>query len=121
MRVPALQQLGIPTVIDIYDPFPLESYHTFEGDEGKLKAYRNSTVVLDALTRCGDLFLCQRAAADWWLGVLQGAGRVNPATMNDDATLRRLIDELPYGFPSHPFAAQGAALARGPPLPRTIS
>ncbi|MCB0078306.1 MAG: glycosyltransferase family 4 protein [Anaerolineales bacterium] len=108
---PALQQLGIPTVIDIYDPFPLESYHTFEGDEGKLKAYRNSTVVLDALTRCGDLFLCaNERQRDWWLGVLQGAGRVNPATMNDDATLRRLIDELPYGFPSHPFAAQG----RGP-------
>jgi glycosyltransferase involved in cell wall biosynthesis len=39
---------------------------------------------------------------DFWLGQLTGVNRVNPATYDQDASLRALIDVAPFGLPSVP-------------------
>jgi glycosyltransferase involved in cell wall biosynthesis len=50
--------------------------------------------------RTGDFFICaSERQRDWWLGLLEASGRVNPATYQADPTLRGLVDVVPYGLP----------------------
>jgi glycosyltransferase involved in cell wall biosynthesis len=47
----------------------------------------------------GDFFICaSERQRDWWLGVLEASGRVNPYTFGEDPSLRRLIDVVPFGL-----------------------
>ncbi len=56
-----------------------------------------------AAMRLGDFFICaSERQRDWWLGLLEAHGRINPATYAADPSLRRLVDVVPYGLPSHP-------------------
>lgn len=82
-------------VIDGYDPFVAES----------LALGRSSvSSLLETLTQAnllGDFFICaSERQRDWWLGLLEANGRVNPHTFADDASLRSLVDVVPYGLPT---------------------
>jgi glycosyltransferase involved in cell wall biosynthesis len=39
---------------------------------------------------------------DYWLGVLSALGRINPYTHDQDQTMYRLIDVVPFGLPATP-------------------
>ncbi len=89
-------------VADIYDPFHLE---ILEQQRHRPNADRDSgsqaTVsALNLQLGRADFFLCaSEKQRDFWLGQLAGQGRVNPATYDDDESLRSLIDVAPFGIP----------------------
>ncbi|MGQ0601489.1 MAG: glycosyltransferase family 4 protein [Anaerolineales bacterium] len=101
-RYPFLRELSQPLVVDLYDPFLFETLeiHTARPLPEQLAYARHDLSVLDELLRRGDLFLCASdTQRDFWLGMLAGAGRINPQTFQADRTLRRLIDVAPFGLP----------------------
>ncbi len=99
---PFLVELGKPLVLDIYDPFLLAGLQR-EAEAGVLEQITAHEKCLEALSiqlRAGDFFLCAgERQRDYWLGMLSAMGRVNPYTYQQDPTLRRLIDVVPFGLP----------------------
>ena len=62
--------------------------------------YQNRLDILRRQCRAGDFFLCaSERQRDWWLGLLERQGRINPHTYRTDPSLRNLIDVVPYGLP----------------------
>lgn len=104
-RFPFLRSVDAPLVVDIYDPFLLESLPMLSR-EPVAERRRRHAETLDALTDLlvwGDYFLCSsEKQRDYWLGWLNALGRINPHTYDDDPTLRRLIDVVPFGVPDTP-------------------
>jgi glycosyltransferase involved in cell wall biosynthesis len=93
------QRDDLPVVVDLYDPFLIENLHYHH--ELGFEPYRTDHATWKLQLGRGDFFLCsssdQRFFYLGWLGAL---GRVNPAILDDDPTLTRLIAELPFGSPS---------------------
>ena len=102
---PQLAQAEAALVIDGYDPVLAEwlaiHAHLPLGDlhgpwQARYQAYQ-------AQFALGDFFICaSERQRDWWLGILEANGRINPATHRADPALRRLIDVVPYGLPATP-------------------
>jgi glycosyltransferase involved in cell wall biosynthesis len=81
-------------VIDGYDPFIAETLALGRGGTDNLLQ------TLTQATLIGDFFLCaSERQRDWWLGLLEANGRVNTHTFAEDASLRALVDVVPYGLP----------------------
>lgn len=102
-KFPFLAQSEAALVVDIYDPFLLETLPLLAGEPGEERNRRHGDI-LDALTDLlvwGDFFLCaSERQRDYWLGWLNAVDRINPTTYDDDPTLRRLIDVVAFGLPS---------------------
>lgn len=101
-----------PIVCDVYDPMHLEQLEQAKdlGLARWRRAVHGATAVLNEQLRRGDFFICaSEKQRDLWLGQLAGLGRVNPATYQDDGTLRRLIDVVPFGVTDeHPVRGRPA-------------
>jgi glycosyltransferase involved in cell wall biosynthesis len=100
-------------VVDLYDPFVLEGLpaHTGASREDRWNDHRGRARVLAEQMRDGDFFLCaSERQRDYWLGALSALDRVNPATYDDDPTLRRLIDVVAFGVPDDPPERRRPAL-----------
>ncbi len=113
-RHPEVASSRVPLVIDMYIPTHLENLE--RGGRGDAEYERDVahqvSVINDDLAR-GDFFLCaSERQRDFWLGALSYAGRVNPATYDDDPTLRRLVDVVPFGLPPDPPVPDGPVLRR---------
>ncbi len=100
-------QLGannVPLVIDGYDPLWAEWLASTQMDRSQQEAHwqtRLSNLTPQYLV--GDFFICaSERQRDWWLGILEATGRINPYTFRDDPSLRRLIDVVPYGLSDDP-------------------
>jgi glycosyltransferase involved in cell wall biosynthesis len=99
---PFLTTLGRPLVLDLYSPILLEGLQREAGADSlrKISSYENDLDALRFQLRVGDFFICaDERQRDYWLGVLSAVGRVNPYTHQQDPTLRRLIDLVPFGLP----------------------
>ena len=104
-RYPALAQGNAPLVIDAYDPFVLENLeiHASKPIDEQVAIHRSNLQVLVEQLQQGDFFVCaSETQRDFWLGALLALGRINPHTLSDDRTLRRLIDIVPFGLPGEP-------------------
>ena len=102
---PFLAELGVPLVVDVYDPFVLENMqiHFHETMLERERIHGSDLVVLNSQLWAGDFFLCaSEKQRDFWLGMLLALNRVNPYTYDSDETLRTLIDVVPFGLPSSP-------------------
>jgi len=102
---PFLAELNVPLVVDVYDPFVLENMpiHAHEAMLERERIHGSDLAVLNSQLWAGDFFLCaSEKQRDFWLGMLLALNRVNPYTYDDDETLRRLIDVVPFGLPSSP-------------------
>lgn len=98
-QIPALEVIGTPIVIDGYDPFIVETLY-LGGDVFGLQTVLAKAYLL------GDFFICaSERQRDWWLGILEAYGRVNPYTFGEDPSLRRLVDVVPFGLPEEPLRA----------------
>jgi glycosyltransferase involved in cell wall biosynthesis len=99
---PFLAEAGVPLVIDMYDPFLLASLHvgldcSLEERLALVEGYRCAHI---SQGRMADFIICaSEKQRDYWLGQLTILGRINPYTHDDDQTLRRLIDVVPFGLP----------------------
>ncbi len=100
---PQLAQTDIPLIVDGYDPHTFETLAMFAGTPHQAERHRERERVLLQQCRAGDFFICaSERQRDWWLGLLEASGRINAATYNDDPSLRRLVDVVPFGLPSVP-------------------
>jgi hypothetical protein len=112
-RHPVVAEVTKPLCIDMYIPTHLENLEPFgqAGSDDHIAAVAHQVGVIgDDLGR-GDFFLCaSERQRDFWLGYLSAIDRVNPATYDDDPTLRRLIDVVPFGLPAAAPAPDGPRL-----------
>jgi glycosyltransferase involved in cell wall biosynthesis len=89
--------------VDGYDPHTLETLALWADQPLRVRIDRHGErlAILQYQCQAGDFFICaSERQRDWWLGVLELCGRINPHTYDDDPTLRDLIDTVPYGLPS---------------------
>ncbi len=100
---PQLMQGRAPLVVDGYDPHPLETLALFAGTPEQAQRHQERERILRMQCRAGDFFLCaSERQRDWWLGLLEATGRVNAQTYQDDPSLRRLVDVIPFGLSAQP-------------------
>lgn len=97
---PELGQSQVPLVVDGYDPLFAE---WLELNRHRSDFEAQSAIRLRDLTHqylVGDFFICaSERQRDWWLGLLEANGRINPYTFREDASFRALVDVVPYGLP----------------------
>lgn len=98
---PWLGERDFALVVDLYDPFHLESLGVEKHRDMPDREYaiHHSVAELSAQVRIGDFFLCaSEIQRDLWIGHLAALGRVNPHTYDADGSLRNLIDVAPFGI-----------------------
>ena len=102
---PQIASSDVPVLVDIYDPFHLEGLE-LRKEEAPVERFataRSDTKILNEQLERGDFFVCASdKQRDFWLGQMTAIGRINPATYDQDASLRRLIDVAPFGLPTEP-------------------
>jgi hypothetical protein len=102
---PQLVQSDACLVVDGYDPLLIE-WLTLQRSPNNELLHDSWWHRMRALNRqylMGDFFLCaSERQRDWWLGLLEANGRLNPDTFGADPSLRNLIDVVPYGLPESP-------------------
>lgn len=92
--LPILSELSVPVIIDGYNPFVAESLIYKNTDLDALQSQLTQAYL------AGDFFICaSERQRDWWLGILEAHGRINRLNVQQDASLRNLIDVVPYGLP----------------------
>lgn len=108
-ELPELVASEIPIVVDLYDPFHLEALHRGGDDRvRRLDLLEGSLDNLRMQLARGDFFLCaSRSQRHLWLGHLGSAGRLNPATHEQDPAFRSLLALAPFGVDRQPFAPSG--------------
>lgn len=111
-RHPVIAESGKPLAIDMYIPTQLENLEpgARPSPEHEEAVAHQVAVVNEDLSR-GDFFICaHERQRDFWLGGLSFVGRINPSTYDDDQTLRRLIDAVPFGLPAQTPQHRGHVL-----------
>ena len=104
-QIPLLQDLGKPTIVDLYDPFELEKLAQSAVVEEQYHATldQESDASLSLEARIGDFYICaSERQRDFWLGILLANRRINTLTYAQDPTMRTLIDVVPFGMPPRP-------------------
>jgi hypothetical protein len=112
-RMPGLQDLGKPTIVDLYDPYELEklAQSAVLGREQWQRLDAEGLTDLQLQSALGDFFICaSERQRDFWLGSLLATGRVNMQTSAQDPTFRSLIDVVPFGIPDRLPQAQRSVL-----------
>ena len=102
---PELADVDAAVVIDGYTPYLAEHLSTWAHlpVAEQIPHWSLRLQILNRQYRVGDFFICaSERQRDWWLGLLEGAGRINPHTSAQDPSLRKLIDVVPYGVDDAP-------------------
>ena len=105
-KFPFLKNTRTRLIVDWYDPFYLENYYYYLDRPMEEQIEHNSTAIgmLNDLARIGDFFICgNERQRDLWIGILSANKRINPLTLKDDETLRKLIDVVGVGIPDRPL------------------
>ncbi|NKQ35999.1 MAG: glycosyltransferase family 4 protein [Chloroflexi bacterium] len=101
-----LANLDTAVVIDGYNPLLAESLAMSAASAAQQQPDTRHKAHLAAIYPqylLGDFYLCaSERQRYWWLGQLEVAGRINPATYQADPSLRNLVDVSPYGLPEEP-------------------
>ena len=87
-------------VADIYDPMHLEQLEQgkdLPGMDQFAEASHVTRVLNDQIERADFMLCASEKQRDFWLGQLAGVGRINPATYEQDASLRSLLAVVPFG------------------------
>jgi glycosyltransferase involved in cell wall biosynthesis len=101
-QFPALQDPGVPIIVDLWAPFVLENLAEFVGGslESRAARYQVSVAVINQQLQAGDFFVCaSERQRDFWLGMLVANNRTNPYVYAEDPTLCRLLSVVPFGLP----------------------
>lgn len=102
---PWLKDVPQCLVVDLYDPFQLESLEVekYKPLPERHAALANALRELSAQSVRGDYFICaSEKQRDLWIGHLALAGRVNPETYDADPSLRSLLGVVPFGTSDSP-------------------
>ncbi|GAH89850.1 unnamed protein product, partial [marine sediment metagenome] len=102
---PFLKNFKGKIIVDLYNPFNLESLEMFKDSnmEERIRIDKNNLNILKLQLTIGDFFICaSEKQRDYWIGMLNAVGRINPYSYDSDNTLRSLIDIVSSGIPSEP-------------------
>lgn len=102
---PFLRNFKGKIIVDLYNPFNLESLEMFKDSnmEERIRIDKNNLNTLKLQLSIGDFFICaSEKQRDYWIGMLNAVGRINPYSYDSDNTLRSLIDIVSSGIPSEP-------------------
>lgn len=109
LPVPTMRRLARTETRRVYDlsaPLHIENLalDARQGDERQPReALELNRLTQEVVLRTGDAFVCaSEAQRDLWLGALLQLGRVDHDRYAADATLRGLIDVVPFGIDSEP-------------------
>lgn len=108
---PWLAQSDVVLVVDLYDPFHIESLEVHSGEplDDRRWALEHARAELTFQLTRGDVFLCaSQRQRDLWIGHLAALGRVNPWTYDDDRDLDSLVRVAPFGVEEPPSPSPGA-------------
>jgi hypothetical protein len=102
-QFPQLMTCGKPLIMEATYPYTFEPLQ-INAHLPREQQWLNFPANLE-LTRLvalsGDFFFCaSQRQRDYWLGVLDTLGRINPDTYTLDPALYGLIDVVPFGLPS---------------------
>ena len=100
--MPPLTGSQAALVIDGYDPLLAEwlSMEVPRGHAEMIPWWQSRMRQLQPQYLAGDFYICaSERQRDWWLGLLEANGRINPWTFGQDPSLRRLVDVVAYGLP----------------------
>ena len=92
-------------VADIYDPMHLEVLEQGKGlqsDERYGQSVQTAEVLNDQIERADFMLCASDKQRDFWLGQLAALCRINPATYDEDASLRSLLAVAPFGIEDNP-------------------
>jgi glycosyltransferase involved in cell wall biosynthesis len=105
-QFPQIGESDAHIVIDGYDPLLAEwlALNVHLNPARREEMWRRRMAELNRQYLWGDFYLCaSERQRDWWLGLLEASGRINPMTYAGDPSLRNLVDLVPYGLDSrHP-------------------
>lgn len=110
---PLLKNFPGKIIVDLYNPFNLESLEMFKDHEiiERLRIDKNNNDIIKLQLSIGDYFICaSEKQRDYWTGMLGAMGRINPYSYDSDNTLRSLIDIVPFGIPSNPPKKAGMSI-----------
>ncbi len=102
---PFLKNFKGKIIVDLYNPFNLESLEMFKDSDmvERIRIDGNNLNILKLQLTIGDFFICaSEKQRDYWIGMLNAVGRINPYNYDSDNTLRSLINVVPSGIPSDP-------------------
>jgi glycosyltransferase involved in cell wall biosynthesis len=89
-------------IFDLYDPLNLESLEHLRqtAPDDRARDYAHVQAALHGQLATGDFFLCANSRQrDYWLGMLAGAGRLNPVTYAAGGhDLGNLLARVPMGI-----------------------
>ena len=116
---PWMGELGIPLVVDAYDPGLLETLERRRGEP--LNAQRDWVVaashhLVDALARADVVLVASDRQRHLVLGALATLGRLGPRVVAEDPALDSLVRTVPFGVSDAPAPA-GPSPLRGPDGP----
>jgi len=100
---PQLPTCGKPLILEATYPYTFESlhFHAQEPREQQLDSFKVHLGTMRQLGLAGDFYFCaSQRQRDYWLGVLDVLGRINPDTYAADPSLYSMIDIIPFGLPS---------------------
>jgi glycosyltransferase involved in cell wall biosynthesis len=101
-KYPQISRVSATIVIDGYNPLLMEwlalvAHHPMDV---QIESWPDRMQQLTNQCLIGDFFLCaSERQRDWWTGMLEAHGRINPYTFQDDPSLRRLVNIVPFGLP----------------------
>ncbi len=101
---PYLRNFKGRIVVDLYNPFNLESLEMYrnENEAERIRIDKNNLNILNIQLSIGDFFICaSEKQRDYWIGMLTSLGRINPYNYDNDSSLRKLIDVVPFGIPAN--------------------
>ncbi len=104
-QYPVLQHLDKIVIVDLYDPFPLESLENPQEVEHALQWQRhlNNIHVLNRQITLADYMICaSERQKDYWLGYLTALNRINPSTYQQ-GNYDHLLGVVPFGIPEKPM------------------
>ena len=105
LAYPFLANVAKYLVSDLYDPFLLSGLRQYADRPlaERIPLHEGFRRALNFQIQAADFLICaSEKQRDYWLGMLSALGRINPYTHDDDHTLRRLIDVVPFGLPAEP-------------------
>src|SRR4030043_55994 len=112
---PFLKNFKGKIIVDLYNPFNLESLEMFRNNNmaERMRIDKSNIDLLKFQLTVGDFFICaSEKQRDYWLGMLNAMGRINPFNYDSDDTLKQLIDILPFGIPSTPPQHTGEGIRK---------
>ncbi len=100
-QYPFLNQLEKILIVDLYDPFPLESLENPQETEPPLQWQRHfhNMATLNRQIMKADFMICaSEKQKDYWLGMLTALYRINPAT-HGPGNFQHMLEVVPFGIP----------------------